>query len=84
MGISDPIASSPPRSRSNILPVTLIVLLMVAGVAGLIAVSLRWNMRQEIKDLDNISVHSDLSIGSTTTTVEDQSEDATVDDKSGR
>lgn len=43
---------------------------MIAGVAGLVAVSLRWNMRQDGRDLDNVSVESEISISSTSTTIE--------------
>ncbi|KRT86108.1 hypothetical protein AMK59_733, partial [Oryctes borbonicus] len=73
VGSNDSTPPPLPAERNNILPVTLIVLLMIAGVAGLVAVSLRWNMRQEARDLDNVSVESEISISSTCTTLEGDS-----------
>ncbi|KAI4464181.1 hypothetical protein MML48_3g00015916 [Holotrichia oblita] len=60
----------PPPEKNNILPVTLVVLLMIAGVIGLITVSLRWNMRNDTRDLDNVSMESEISISSTATAME--------------
>lgn len=68
-----------PPQKNNILPVTLVVLLMIAGVAGLITVSLRWNMRNDTRDLDNVSMESDISISSTTTSVMENDQTRTID-----
>ncbi|XP_022900966.1 uncharacterized protein [Onthophagus taurus] len=57
-------------TTNNALPITIITLLMVAAVAGLVAASFKWTLKKEQEELDNISVHSTVSVSSTSTTIE--------------
>lgn len=59
-----------PLPESHALPVAIITMLAIAGVIGIIAVAIKLSSKGLSPDLDNISIGSEVSTISSTTTAE--------------
>ncbi|XP_017778133.1 PREDICTED: uncharacterized protein LOC108563847 [Nicrophorus vespilloides] len=55
------------KEDSNIVPIAIIAILMVAVIAGFIAIIVKWNMRKMREDGDDVSISSEMSTASCST-----------------
>lgn len=64
---------------ANPIPVIVIAMLSIAGVIGLIALALKITNKKLLEDLDNISIASDVSSSSCSTTADVEQQEQVVD-----
>ncbi|CAH1133679.1 unnamed protein product [Ceutorhynchus assimilis] len=79
--VKEDILSQPqPQYRSLIVPIFVITMLSIAGIIGLVAIVLKISGKTLVEEMDNVSIASDLSTGSSSTISE---VDICIDEKEG-
>lgn len=57
-------------STNNTFPIAIITLLSIAGIIGIVAIAIKLTAKNLQREMDNVSIGSDVSTTSCTTTAE--------------